>query len=657
MKFLKFYGLLLMPFLFIIQLSAQVTSDYAVMLTADVDSITPKITLNWRHDPLAINYTVYRKAKTSSSWDLTLAVLPGTDSSYTDLNVLPDSVFEYQVEKSTPSLTGYGYASAAINLHPVDFRGRLILLVDNMLTDSLSQEIDLLMKDISGDGWSIVRHDISPSANVADVKSLIVSEYNDYPLNVRCLFLLGHLPVPYSGDLNPDGHPDHLGAWPADLFYGDMTGPYSDLYINDTTAARPENHNIPGDGKYDQSTLPGTEDLQVGRVDLHDMPSFPMTEIGLIRKYLGKDHAFRTRQITAQFRGLIDDNFGPFGGEAFAANGWRNFPPMLGTENVQELPYFSTLGQNSYEWSYACGGGWYQGAGGVGSTTDFANDTVLSVFTILFGSYFGDWDNTDNFLRAPLASTGYALTCCWAGRPNWQFHHMALGENIGYSTRLSQNNSTTYWANYASTFVHIALMGDPTLRMHVITPVSGVTASFQDHFVTVNWLASPDSVLGYYVYSSNERFGVYSRITPEIIHGVTFTDRLPVTGYDFYMVKAVKLQQTPSGSYYNLSTGITDSTSVYTGITTQAGNGSPDILLFPVPSSDNLTLEFNKEEPGGCIVSILDPAGNTISETGLPATARYKSYRIPVDQLSPGLYLLSVKTRDNVILKKFQIVK
>ena len=103
MKFLKFYGLLLMPFLFIIQLSAQVTSDYAVMLTADVDSITPKITLNWRHDPLAINYTVYRKAKTSSSWDLTLAVLPGTDSSYTDLNVLPDSVFEYQVEKSTPS--------------------------------------------------------------------------------------------------------------------------------------------------------------------------------------------------------------------------------------------------------------------------------------------------------------------------------------------------------------------------------------------------------------------------------------------------------------------------------------------------------------------------------------------------------------------------
>jgi hypothetical protein len=387
------------------------------------------------------------------------------------------------------------------------------------------------------------------------------------------------------------------------------------------------------------------------------MHSFPLTETGLLRKYLVKDHAFRVKQFTAQLRGLINDNFGTHGGEAFAANGWRNFPPLLGTENVQELPFFSTLGQNSYQWSYACGGGWYQGAGGVGSTTDFVNDTVLSVFTVLFGSYFGDWDNADNFLRAPLASTGYALTCCWAGRPNWQFHHMALGENIGYAARLSQNNGTTYVPNYGYNFVHIALMGDPTLRMHIIAPVTGVSASFQNHVVTVNWLASTDTVRGYYVYRSKERFGVYSRITPQLISGNSYTDPHPLTGYDFYRVRAVTLQQTPSGSYFNLSTGITDSTEVITDIPDNTAKSSPDLLIYPVPATDQLNLEFGREEPSGFTITLIDPAGHALSEFVLPAVSRFRSYQIPVNYLSPGLYLLSAKSQDGVIIKKFQVSK
>jgi len=36
------------------------------------------------------------------------------------------------------------------------------------------------------------------------------------------------------------------------------------------------------------------------------------------------------------------------------------------------------------------------------------------------------------------------LTCCLAGRPHWFCHNMALGETIGYSTRLTMNNSTLY---------------------------------------------------------------------------------------------------------------------------------------------------------------------------------------------------------------------
>ena len=67
------------------------------------------------------------------------------------------------------------------------------------------------------------------------------------------LFLLGHVPVPYSGNINPDGHPDHQGAWPADGYYADMDGTWTDISVNNTVATGTRNDNVPGDGKFDQS--------------------------------------------------------------------------------------------------------------------------------------------------------------------------------------------------------------------------------------------------------------------------------------------------------------------------------------------------------------------------------------------------------------------
>ena len=393
--------------------------------------------------------------------------------------------------------------------------------------------------------------------------------------------------------------------------------------------------------------------LEVGRVDLHNMPAFNLSETDQMKKYLNKDHAFRTKQIVVPYRGLIDDHFGAFGGEAFAANGWRNFPPLVGSQNVKEKPFFATLNRNSYLWSYACGGGWYQGASGVGTTTDFANDTVLSVFTMLFGSYFGDWDNADNFLRAPLASTGYVLTSCWAGRPNWQFHHMALGENIGYCARLSQNNQLTYLSGYGQKMIHVALMGDPTLRQHIIASPSNVAASQQNQVVTISWQPSPDTIPGYYIYRSQQRFGTYSRISPQIITSLTFNDPQPVEGITYYMVKAVKLQHTPSGSYYNLSTGITDSVMVYTS-TGHSSEPLPVLLLYPVPATDRINFELGRDLSAGCRVTIMETSGRIILVRDFPSITKYRSYSIPVDRLSPGIYLLSVNFADGVITRKIE---
>src|SRR5438093_1179958 len=133
---------------------------------------------------------------------------------------------------------------------------------------------------------------------IPTVKALIAADYNADPANVRALFLFGHVPVPYSGNIIPDGHyPDHQGAWPADAYYGDIDGHWTDLKVSSVIASDARNRNVPGDGKFDQSEIPSPVELEVGRVDLAKLPgrtslagpaTFP-SELELLRQYLNKD--------------------------------------------------------------------------------------------------------------------------------------------------------------------------------------------------------------------------------------------------------------------------------------------------------------------------------------------------------------------------------
>ncbi len=99
---------------------------------------------------------------------------------------------------------------------------------------------------------------------------MIVTESVTDP-TIESLFILGHVPVPYSGNIL-GAHANHQGAWPADLYYGELDGEWTDYLVTNTSASRVANHNVPGDGKFDQTFLPSDVDLMVGRVDLNRMP-------------------------------------------------------------------------------------------------------------------------------------------------------------------------------------------------------------------------------------------------------------------------------------------------------------------------------------------------------------------------------------------------
>lgn len=544
--------------------------DCSVELWANVQVSPPSITLNWLGNSNTISYSVDRKPKNSSTWTSLAVNIPSTTTQYVDNTVGVGTHYEYRVVRSAVSGTlnypGYGYINSGIQVPEVDYRGKLILLIANNFSVSLAPEIKRLQDDLEGDGWEVLTSYVSTTSSVTAIKSQIVNTYNLDPANTVAVFLLGHIPVPYSGNFGPDAHTDHQGAWPADVYYGELNGSWTDASVTSTTLSPARTQNIPGDGKFDQWLIPTAVELQVGRVDLFGMTSFTATETQLLKNYLDKDHDYRKKVFTTVKRAVIDDNFGYFTpGEAFASSGFKNFGPLVTPTNVVTTDYFTTMTGNSYQWSYGCGGGTFTSAGGIGNTTNFTTSNLQGVFTMLFGSYFGDWDVNNNFLRAPLCQ-GKTLTNAWAGRPNWMFHHMAMGENIGYSTRLTQNNTTTYYpspyAINAGIFntVHIALMGDPTLRNDIVAPVSNVVATKVGNNCNISWTASTETtVVGYNIYRKNPSTTNYVKINPVPISGTTYTDNCLVNpGIYKYMVRTWKLETTPSGSYYNMSEGIAD---------------------------------------------------------------------------------------------------
>ena len=542
----------------------------------------------------------------------------------------------------------YGFIYSGIRLPALEDRGEILLVVDDAYLFPLENEIATLQMDFIRDGWEVSMLSVSASETVPDVRALIQQQYAA-SANLKAVYLLGDIPVPYSGNIYPDTHNEnHQGAWSADSYYGEMDGNWTDEVADITTAFFERNHNVPGDGKFDQDSIPSLLELQVGRVDLSNLSDFSLDDIELTRRYLNKAHAFKLAQIQVNRRALVDDNFE----QAFAApaaSAWRNFAPMFGADQVEELDYFSTMHTESYLWSYGCGSGTHISASGIGATTDFAADSLLSVFTMLFGSQFGDWDNSNNFLRAPLAQ-GLTLTNVWAGNPPWTFHHMAMGYPIGYSTIRTLNGTNGVYLN-GPQLVHANLMGDPSLRMHPVKPVDNLFVENDIIEIDLEWEAPIDetNVEGYYVYKKNFIENRWERISPDVVTETQFTDQSPDIGANHYMVKTVKLEISGSGSYLNLALGVIDSADFVTDIL-HLKKEKAVFSISPNPASDYLFIHLEEPNSEAIYFTLMNSKGEVVREYALHPY-NITNVKVNLKGIPMGIYFL------NGIGKTFQQVE
>jgi hypothetical protein len=632
-KQLLLFVLSLSPFCFFTQ---SLSYDNAVLSEASVNENDTVITIKWQSYLGASQYNLYRKLYGSTSWGAPIANLGPLDLFYEDSNIIANQLYEYRIMRVGSTSTAYGYLVSGINTQIAYNKGMMILIIDDYFLPDLQNEISELILDIEADGWFVQQQLVNRNNSVSQVKSLIQGIYNNDPVSTKGLFLLGHVPVPYSGDINPDGHPDHLGAWPADVYYADMNGTWNDVSVNDALASDPRQHNVPGDGKFDESVLPSDLELEVSRVDFYNLPAFSNTETMLMQNYLVKLHAFKTRQYIPRNIAVVEDNFLGMA-EGFAGSAYASFSPNVGIDSIINGDYTSELLNTNYLWAYGTGGGWYSGASGIVSTNEFTLNNYQSTFSMLFGSYFGDWDSPDNLMRANIAS-GKTLSCSWSGRPYIYYHPLAMGEDLGSCIQKTQNNNSTYFSSTLNTFkrwIHISQLGDPSLRSTYISPPSNLVCSTNPNgTIQLIWTPSFETVIGYAIYRREPTINFWTLISPAIISGTTYNDNTMINGGAYiYMVRAIDTLRTASGKYYNQSLGAIGNAN--STVQTPIVSINKYVHIYPNPTSDYATV-LVPELLIGKKYKVLNFIGKEI----VSGTVESTTQKINLRQYPQGIYLL-----------------
>ncbi|HHS96120.1 MAG TPA: T9SS type A sorting domain-containing protein, partial [Phaeodactylibacter sp.] len=210
----------------------------------------------------------------------------------------------------------------------------------------------------------------------------------------------------------------------------------------------------------------------------------------------------------------------------------------------------------------------------------------------------------------------------------------------------TQNTPTNFFVDtcYGGRLVHIALMGDPTLRMHIMEPVASVNAT-DDHTgnVLISWEASGDAELGYHIYKREPFSAVYSRLTQEPTTDLTYVDECVAPDRTYtYMVRALRLEHSASGSYYNLSQGITDT--AYVALSCMSAVEEPEratIEVSPVPADEWLRVAVQFPQEGLAYqIQLTDTKGQLLKELSGKGNG---TIHLDITSLASGLYWLRLR--------------
>lgn len=592
------------------------------------------LTLYWPQNPLRTQMKVYGRTATNkpSAWQNWNPVYTNNAATITNYGSYSQAItngipYEFQMEQllstnpppcrdlATNGWRSYQYVSTGFNVPVCDTRGKIVLLVESGIASSISAELTQLNDDLVGAGYTVFRHDVAAvevtaggwSSAVTATKALITTDYNTDTSADWYLFIVGHVPIPYSGLNSPGSHVENFGAHPADSWYADMTGTWTDSTANDSSATTSSaQFNTPGDGKFDQSFIPAAPTMRVGRIDFKGMPAFSKTEVQLLQQYFARNHAWRHGQVSVRKKALVYSDTDPVLQNAdkpieahdLAASIFGGLTGLAGAPTVERGNWltFASNPATNYLFAMKQGSGHFTEDVQMGTIESFAATNYQSgVFESLFGSYYGDWDtgiNTNDFLWVALASAGNTVASYYHAN-NTPMNLTAMDEPIGFDLYAKGANKfagtdaryTDYVRITAGTGQesltieeqeqYITLLGDPTILIAPTIPPSSVTNTPSGADNVITWTGSTDeNIDGYHVYrASTSTPNTFTRLTTSTTTS-PYTDTGAASGSYRYMVRAVKYNATANRTFYSASQG------VFSAAGTGGGGSSTGGALF-----------------------------------------------------------------------------
>ncbi len=432
------------------------------------------------------------------------------------------------------------------------------------------------------------------------IRNELIDISNEFPAELKNVVLLGKVPVPRSGAAGsyPDGHIPTKAAWGADAYYADLDGVWPDSASNVSLAksqstlanfVKDGKLNFPGDDKFDPMSMSGITgpnkflELGFGRVDLSN--SVPGEYEGL-RMYFNKLHRYKTAapDFQAGRKGVFRFQGQPGGyTQMVPVAFFRSIPGVLGMENVTLIrnsdragvPEGADDGENDSQIDLDSQ---YSAMHGPflfffkSSKTPSSSVGGKAVFWTGLQSHYGFWflENTGSTyaMQRRLAEDNFALSWTWTVGTEYLYHRMSMGFDIGDMMKVSMSGRTgasiggqqPSYGGYADPALYMNHMGCPSLRLFMFEPPSDLSVVPDEGQPALSWTASPaEGVSGYHVYRSDTEGGPYTRITTEPVAETSYTDSSVSSAFWHYMVRAVRLETSGGGTFWNASLGVTQS--------------------------------------------------------------------------------------------------
>lgn len=628
--------------------------DQTVRFHGYLDGNASQVSLQWETQAAGVELELFRRHPDdigASNWTSLGTFIPADgETTYVD-DLSSGQIWEYKIHRQGYQVTGDysleagGYFVAGREVPLKDDNGIVLVYVDSTIENDLNAELETLYEDLAGDGYevrhySVPRHGSMETAMAfRDTVQKHLSEDSGVP---KTVYLVGRVPFVKSGPVAPDQH-----------FPG--TEVMTDQYIVSRSDAWVDGD---ADGKFDQDQIPSPSGSQthtiapVGRVDLAGMDAWEdsldpgLDEIALMKRYFDKNHKYR-HTVTRNEPRTIWDNLAyddtPFESQAARL--------MMGEENSVkgDLKVDSEDPSTSYQWGIDFSD--WKGS-------NYPNYQFRVTFALNFGSGKMKMASNNNQIRAILCMPDYGLAAFWGVRPNWYIHNMGLGYTIGDAQFRSVNTTADDYVpvddySYYS-YEHgiwINLMGDPTLKILPVEPASDLLATPLSDGVSLSWTASNESdLVGYHVYRSTSKLGPYTRQTSSPVSGTSWSENGVDQGEYFYMVRAVTIETTGMGTYYQASQGIFAQVAL-DGTTNLAQSTHPKLNY--TDGAWNITLI---RPDASAQIFVLDSRGKAIQTQNALDKNGAISLRFPADT-SPGVYMVQVRGKEGNVSFSLPLLK